>query len=110
MIINIQLATKFGQPLSVYAEKEGAFAIHPTINRCEGVEGSEWFNGLWTLTHIASGFAVALALPTADAASDLAEDLEDQADWGFDDAAVVNSWPAEKCELIRAMIREASAA
>lgn len=110
MIINIQLATKYGQPLSVHAEKNGSFAIHPTINSYDGHADSEWFNGRWTLTHVASGFAVSHHLPTADAARDLAEDLGDKADWGFDDASVVKTWPAEKGELIRAMIREACAA
>lgn len=73
----------------------GPFAIHRGIANTQS----------WTVTHVGTGWAIAIDLHSEDSADRIAGAVLPLADWSFDSPKAIVVWPKADKDKIRGLIR-----
>lgn len=64
--------------------------------------------GNWHVSHIKTGYAIKTGINRRDEAVRLARELNKLKCWDFTDPKVINSWPTEQFQAVRALVRAAA--
>lgn len=91
-----RIATRGGDYFATAYAEVGPFVVHSSWGCIDG----------WTLTHGATGWAVATSIPTPEKAVQLGQELMDMADWSFSHANAVHRWTRYRRRKVVGHIRQ----